>query len=687
MTPKSPSQMRAHPIVAWALATVLAGFPSATRAGESAAPVWPLEGRPAISSNFCEYREGHFHAGLDIRTYGEEGVPCVASADGYVSRMRASPEGYGKALYVRLDSGETLVYAHLAEFDSTLEEELYRSQQRAGRYDVDVRFPRGRFPVRRGAVIAWSGSTGGIPPHLHFEVRDRGENPLNPFSNGFALEDVLSPEFRRVEFKPLGPGGLVNGYCWPVQFTAKRVAAGRWVLADTLVLSAGVGVAAEVYDRLNSRSGRLAPYRITLAVDDSVVADIRLERFSFAHADQVDFLYEVGRIRREKTYFIQLFESAGETIWNRSFRAGGSLPASPAADRDVDGDGQDVHRGLVTATDVAGNAARLEFFFVSGKGGRLTRTRWENTPLRLDTALPGHYFRESMVSTFDPIGDALLGKKSDTKADPDQKRPFEAYRSPNVYTASELADGPFVSGFRQDGRDDYAYLIGLRKGRPTSVNFSELGLQLIFGQRTLYSDAVVYARSWTDAGVETTPRELIPRTDPVQIGPYSIRLRADMEVRLSVGYVDSTSAIYRLNERKGEWVFYESTAESGAVRTTARRPGVYCAFDDRFGPRIGAPLVRVRRSYATGRPRPVIEVPIEDSGAGVSHGKTGVFIDGIEQIAYWDSRSKKMFVTIRDPNIMGPRSISVVAYDNAGNRSQLEADIDITIDPQKREKD
>ena len=90
------------------------GAPPAPAKDSQPERVWPLPIQPAISSNFCEYREGHFHAGLDLRTFGEEGLPCRASCGGYVSRVRTSAYGYGKAVYVQCDSGETLVYSNVS---------------------------------------------------------------------------------------------------------------------------------------------------------------------------------------------------------------------------------------------------------------------------------------------------------------------------------------------------------------------------------------------------------------------------------------------------------------------------------------------------------------------------------------------------------------------------------------------
>ena len=68
-----------------------------------------------LSGNFGEIRNNHFHSGLDIKTNGEIGYPIYAIADGYVSRIKISPYGYGKAIYITHPNGFTSVYAHLSE--------------------------------------------------------------------------------------------------------------------------------------------------------------------------------------------------------------------------------------------------------------------------------------------------------------------------------------------------------------------------------------------------------------------------------------------------------------------------------------------------------------------------------------------------------------------------------------------
>ena len=73
----------------------------------------PLDIPMQLSGNFGELRPNHFHAGFDFKTNQKEGLNVYASADGYVSRIKISTVGYGKAIYITHPNGYTTVYGHL----------------------------------------------------------------------------------------------------------------------------------------------------------------------------------------------------------------------------------------------------------------------------------------------------------------------------------------------------------------------------------------------------------------------------------------------------------------------------------------------------------------------------------------------------------------------------------------------
>ena len=61
---------------------------------------WPTDAGNSYSSNFGEYRDDHFHMGLDIRTKGTIGHKVFAVENGYISKIITNYSGYEK-LYIK----------------------------------------------------------------------------------------------------------------------------------------------------------------------------------------------------------------------------------------------------------------------------------------------------------------------------------------------------------------------------------------------------------------------------------------------------------------------------------------------------------------------------------------------------------------------------------------------------------
>ena len=105
-------------------------------------------------------RMKHHHTGVDLAA--REGTPVLASARGTVDFV-GWKRGYGKLVVIRHDARYSTYYAHLQSFSPALR--------------------RGQL-VASGQGIGAVGQTGDVTgPHLHFEVRDRGQ-PIDPM---FAL--------------------------------------------------------------------------------------------------------------------------------------------------------------------------------------------------------------------------------------------------------------------------------------------------------------------------------------------------------------------------------------------------------------------------------------------------------------------------------------------------------------------
>ncbi|HSH66859.1 MAG TPA: M23 family metallopeptidase [Bacteroidia bacterium] len=150
-----------------------------------------------LAGNFGEIRPNHFHAGFDIRTNGREGLPVYAVADGYVSRIKISPVGYGKALYITHPNGYVSVYGHLKVFNTAIQAKATTFQNLLQSFELDTLINRTLLPVKKGELIGFSGSTGSSQaPHLHFEIREeQTEMPVNPYFFGYKVDDLPMMRF------------------------------------------------------------------------------------------------------------------------------------------------------------------------------------------------------------------------------------------------------------------------------------------------------------------------------------------------------------------------------------------------------------------------------------------------------------------------------------------------------------
>ncbi len=82
---------------------------------------WPNNYSDKITTTFSEPRHRRFHAGIDIRTYGEIGSNIYAVEDGYIARIKIKPDNYGKAIYLKTNDNNLILYSHLSKFNPEIE--------------------------------------------------------------------------------------------------------------------------------------------------------------------------------------------------------------------------------------------------------------------------------------------------------------------------------------------------------------------------------------------------------------------------------------------------------------------------------------------------------------------------------------------------------------------------------------
>ncbi len=651
----------------------------------SSSRLWPLPIQPSISSSFGEYRGGHLHAGIDLRTQGRDGVPCLAVDDGYVSRMRASPFGYGKALYITLRNGETAVYAHLSEFSPHLEAFFYNEQKRLGTYEIDISQPSGRMPVHRGETIGYSGSTGGVSPHLHFEIRDAGENPMNPLTHGWISPDSVLPRIDRLVWIPLDKRARINGSAFPTELEAARLEDGLFFCRDTVTVNGPVGLSVKIVDQLDSSSGLLCPYRFELFVDGERITRIEMERFSFPQSGEVDLVYEMERALARREHFINLFERPGESLWNRQFQNGGVIhPES----NEPKGAHQRSHRLEVRASDIQGNTSVLTApFYMTPAQESSERGISRSGAVRREPGRPmGFFIFDDLLSVqTQRLGKEALARLYLATGKPGRQVKTGTTQTSAAYFTASTADfdGSIVTlHFKSGTQQPTVYLVPARAAVTKLLVFPDIGATLRLFGRSLYGNCFIYLSEWHfPKWKRPMEKELALRSKIIFLGPLSLALRSSIEISLHLQETGNGSeGIYRLDEKKGKWDFISTVASRDSARFQTRQPGIFAAFSDRRPPRIHKPSVRKHLMYAKGWAFPQVVIRIDDNGSGLDVTETSVQIDGEKQIARWDEVAKKIFVLLRDKKMAGSRKLKVVAVDCVGNTSHLEANVSISGD-------
>lgn len=279
--------------------------------------VCPVDCTLNLTGNFGEIRPNHLHAGFDIKTNNHEGMEVYAAADGYISRIKISPYGYGKALYINHANGYTTVYAHLQSLNGAIGTYATTIQFRKESFEIDTLLPVGLLSVKKGDLIALSGNTGGSGgPHLHFEIRDtKTEAPINPYCFGYTVKDKVKPVITELAIFPIGEKATVNG-----KRTTKKIKPinrnGIYSLnkQDSITVNGSIGFGVECFDSETGSSNKNAVYSIELQSGGKRIYYHELEKFTFENGRFVNAHIDFSETQKHKDILQKSFLSKNNQL-------------------------------------------------------------------------------------------------------------------------------------------------------------------------------------------------------------------------------------------------------------------------------------------------------------------------------------------------------------------------------------
>ncbi len=269
----------------------------------------PLDIPIVLSGTFGELRPNHFHSGIDIKTEGREGLPVYAVGEGYISRIKISTFGYGKAVYITHPNGYTSVYAHLQRLTGRFQEYLKRVQYAQKNYEVEF-YPGPDLSVKKGEQIALSGNTGGSAgAHLHFEFRDtKTEKAINPYQFGMdkLVRDNKPPEIINILAYPIGDSSIVNKSRIPTQLSLIQQPDGIY-LANKITANGKIGFGVNTHDLSTKSYNRNGIYKLESYLNGQEHYAYDFETFSFEESKHINDFIDFQRYKKYKQRYQKLF--------------------------------------------------------------------------------------------------------------------------------------------------------------------------------------------------------------------------------------------------------------------------------------------------------------------------------------------------------------------------------------------
>ena len=267
----------------------------------------PLDITLILSGTFAELRSNHFHSGLDIKTQQREGLKVYAAAKGYVSRIKISHWGYGKALYITHPNGYTTVYAHLKMFSPKIEAYVKKIQYEKETFEIEL-FPSvEELLIDTDEIIAFSGNTGGSSgAHLHFEIRDKSERPINPMLFGVDIKDTKRPTILSVYAYPIDENSHVNKTNEKTKLRLIPQPDGNYTV-EGIKAFGKIGFGINAYDRQDNAPNKNGVSNIQTFFNGNKNFEIDFKRFSFTETKHLNRFIDYAHFKNHKTRIQKLF--------------------------------------------------------------------------------------------------------------------------------------------------------------------------------------------------------------------------------------------------------------------------------------------------------------------------------------------------------------------------------------------
>jgi hypothetical protein len=590
-----------------------------------------------LAGGMGDLRSDHFHAGIDIKTQGREGLIVLATGDGYISEVRVQTSGYGNVIFITHPNGFISVYGHLKTFAEPLASFVKKKRIAGQTFEIKLPLKPNEFEVARGQIIGHSGNSGGSGgPHLHFEIRDTRNNILNPLNFGFKeIKDNVPPIFQQLIIKTLNIDSRVNGEFGKKIFSPVKQVNGTYSINQPIQVNGEIGIEMLSVDKMNASQNSNGITCAELFLDNQEVYYSHLEQIpnEISHDINVHNDYEIEQTKGNR--FQKLFQDDGNT----------ELPLykpSVSKGRLAINDGK-IHQISIKLWDAYENGSELTFTII----GSVTESSKTVNPNNLPVIIAQSIDDNTLV-----------------------------IKARNLKKINSIARLKFVNSsndlpINYVKNNEAVYLWNLKKGLPDSVIIDGLGIatnlrkmilpnqpnsfdsdevEIIFGKRSLYDTLYLQTEvngNFFKIGENTTPLK----------GNISVKINTHFQLAKP----DKTSVYYRFRNGRS---FLKTFWNNNQAQFETRRLGKYEILTDTIPPKA----VIVRRNPDEFLMR------IGDNLSGIKSFKA--FVNNNFVLTEYDAKQAKLWSVKSDSTQKFYGNLSLELEDNQGNRIRFETKID-----------
>jgi hypothetical protein len=591
---------------------------------DSVTYLWPTDSSTLLSSTFAETRSAHLHAGLDIRTWGREGYQVFATRDAIVHRIGMSPYGYGNVIFLKHDDDSYSVYAHLNRFEPGLQSVADSIRFIDYRAAIDEVIEHKNIRYRQGDLIAFTGSTGVGPPHLHFELRTPEFKPFNPLLTNLRVHDTIPPVFRQLAVEYLDPETFkMQNY----HIVNVNSAGNRYNFGD-ITVHGPVGLAVNVHDRANDTPNIYAVHTLTMVHQADTLFHSRADYFPHTAARHMFLDRSYPILAETRRGFQRLYKVSGNQLpFYHSLKNHGLIQFENGS-----------YPIQIIATDINGNRSVADVtIHVSGNPGSLIRDI-THIPVYPDPPV------NEMASLFNWKYLAIDHDEPVLLSSISENIPYQKNEAPYRYLPGSFIEKKISPGRKSTlSTPDKKAWITLPDN--ALLDTLHLRMNIIHSQNEIF----------------------------VNFEPDRLPIHRNIEFSLILpDYLRDNPrlALFSVDQFRNRRFFMSSTNTDGMIRGSLREISSLVISEDNTPPRLGSP--RLSRNLAGNH---IVIIPARDPETGIDFARSEITVNGLRGLVEYDP--EKNWLIYYNPKFRPASSnrVEIVVYDGAGNRSASSATI------------